>query len=117
MNGKRELRLARALYQLTIYFESLRQPLDLGELYRLTYGELWQDAPGALWLEHLAQDDYVVAGMDDFHTLETIFKTMDKSGLGLLLDTIAEETASLGIHWGVRYFGTLRRPDDPKPDA
>ena len=38
MSFQKELRLARALYQLTIYFESLRLPFTIQYLYRATYG-------------------------------------------------------------------------------
>ncbi|PWK15487.1 hypothetical protein [Tumebacillus permanentifrigoris] len=120
MNGKRELRLARALYQLTIYLESLHLPFTLGDLYRIAYGELWEEMPGALWLDHLASDEYVLAGRDEFYTLKTIFETMDTSGLALLLEVIHEETAHHGIKWGVpepgfySNFFLRRRDEDPE---
>ncbi|WP_038085258.1 hypothetical protein [Tumebacillus flagellatus] len=120
MNGKEELRLARALYQLRIYFESIQIPLTLQELYQLTYGEQWQEMPGALWLNHLDQDAYVTAGLEEFHTLKTILQTMDEAGLGLLLSTLEEETARLGVHVFVpspgfyaNYYRHRSRPRDP----
>jgi hypothetical protein len=96
-----ELRLARALLQLTVYFESLRLPFTLQDLYLLAYGELWEEMPGALWLNHLAQDRYVRTGLDEFYTLKTIFQTLEEAGLVLLLDSLSEETARLGIGMGM----------------
>lgn len=116
MNGKRELRLARALYQLTIYLDSLHVPFTLADLYQIAYGELWEEMPGALWLIHLAEDAYVLAGRDEFYTLKTIFESMEREGLALLLEVIAEETARLGIGMGVltpgRYSKRPPREED-----
>lgn len=117
MNGHRELRLARALYQLTLYLESLHLPFTLADLYRIAYGELWQEMPGGLWLDHLAQDEYVIAGRDEFYVLRTIFDTMNDSGLALLIEVVGEETKRLGIGMGLLppgYYGNLRRRDDPE---
>ncbi|MGZ4110871.1 MAG: hypothetical protein ACXVP5_00315 [Tumebacillaceae bacterium] len=104
-----ELRLARALFQLTQYLESIRLPFTLQDLYLLTYGELWNEMPGALWLDHLAADPYVVRGLDEFYTLKTIFQTLEQAGLTLLLDSLADETARLGIGMGVISPGAYRR--------
>jgi hypothetical protein len=104
-----ELRLARALLQLTLYFESLRLPFTLQDLYLLAYGELWEEMPGALWLDHLAQDRSVVAGLDEFYTLKTIFQTLEEASLILLLDSLADETARLGIGMGMISPGSYRR--------
>ena len=110
MSFQKELRLARALFQLTIYFESLRLPFTIQYLYRATYGEQWTEMPGGLWLDHLADDPGVVAGRDEFYTLYTIFRTMREAGLGLLLEVLEEETKQLGIGMGMLKPGRYRRP-------
>jgi hypothetical protein len=120
MNHHRDLRLARALYQLTIYFDSLNIPFTLPDLYEQAYGSGWTEMPGALWLPHLADDPYVVAGRHEFYTLKTIFEDMERAGLSLLLEVIAEETARLGIRMGIITPGVYRRRppqsgEDPEP--
>lgn len=116
MKGQEQIRLARALYQLQIYFAALRLPFGLRDLYRLAYGDdLWEEMPGATWIDHLHKDPTVVSARDEFYTLWTIFETLERSGLRLLLEVIDEETARLGIGMGVIRPGHFRRrpPDDP----
>jgi hypothetical protein len=111
MKNSDELRLARALFQLTIYLEALRLPFTLRDLYRIAYGDLWQEMPGGLWLDYLHEDEYVVLARHEFYTLLTIFETMHDHGLVLLLEVIEEETARLGIRMGVINPGRYR----PRP--
>jgi hypothetical protein len=116
MKGKDELRLARALDQLTVYLDSLKLPFTLTDLYKRAYGAGWEEMPGALWLEFLGEDPYVRSGRDEFYTLLTIFDTLHEAGLVRLLDVIARETERLGIGMGVIKPGSYtRRP--PKTDS
>lgn len=119
MEGKAELRLARALYQLALYLEALGLPLTLPDLYRAAFGERWREAPGALWLEHLAEDAYVTAGRDEPFTLRSVMECLQEAGLEPLLDALAEETARLGIGMGVLPGGLYRKrpPDGTSPDS
>lgn len=117
MTFQDELRLARALYQLTIYLESCRVPFTLQDFYLMAYGELWEEMPGALWLDHLEEDRAVVAARDEYYTLKTIFETLHHHELNLLLDVIREETAKLGIGMGVVLPGRYRRRDHRDTDT
>jgi len=112
MSDKHDLRLARALDQLTVYFEALLLPFSLIDLYILTYGDLWHEMPGALWLPHLEGDLAVRMGRDEFYTLHTIMSTLHDAGLGLLLDQLEEETAKLGIRVGMMRIHVPKRPPD-----
>lgn len=120
MKGKEELRLARALDQLSVYFNAIGVPFALADLYRMAYGDEWEEMPGALWLEFLAEDPYVRAGRDEFYSLMTIFETLHDAGLDQLLDVIARETERLGIGMGIlepgRYTGRPPRLDDGGED-
>ncbi|TCP58908.1 hypothetical protein EV586_101107 [Tumebacillus sp. BK434] len=120
MKGKEDLQLARALDQLSVYFYAIGVPFTLVDLYRLAYGAAWEEMPGALWLEFLADDPQVRAGRDEFYSLLTIFKTLDDNGLTKLLDVIAEETERLGIGMGIlkpgRNTGRPPRLDDGGED-
>lgn len=118
--GNEDLRLARALDQLSVYFYAIRVPFTLSDLYRLAYGDDWEEMPGALWLEFLADDPHVRAGRDEFYSLLTIFEALDDAGLSKLLDVIERETERLGIGIGIlkpgRYIGRPPRLDDDGED-
>ena len=101
MNYQQDLQLARALYQLTIYLESLRLPLTVQSLYWITYGELWREMPGALLLDFLEKDPNVTAVRDESFTLGATLQTLKQAGLGLLLEVLEEETKQHGIGMGV----------------
>jgi len=116
MTFRDDLRLARALYQLTIYLESCRVPFTLQDFYLKAYGELWEEMPGARWLEHLGEDRAVVVAKDEYYTLKTVFDTLHDHELNLLLEVIYEETAKLGIGMGVVSPGHYRRRDHRDPD-
>ncbi|HEU4963183.1 MAG TPA: hypothetical protein VFV52_04890 [Bacilli bacterium] len=119
MDAQAELRLARALYQLSLYLQALRLPFSMEDLYRMGFGANWREAPGALWLAHLAEDRYVVAGRHEFYTLRTVMETLAVSGLEAVLEALGEETARLGIEWGFLPGGHYRRrpPDGTSPDS
>jgi hypothetical protein len=117
MKGHEQLKLARALYQLQIYFKALHLPFTLDDLYRIAYGDdLWELMPGATWLNHLQEDPTIVAAKDEFFTLWTIFETLERAGLALLLEVIEEETARLGIGMGVIRPGHYRQRPPSEAD-
>jgi hypothetical protein len=110
MTVQDNLQLARALFQLTIYLETCEVPLTVKEFYEITYGELWEEMPGATWLGHLAEDPAVNTARDEPYTLKTVFDTMYENELGLLIEVIEEVTAKLGIGMGMISPGRYRRP-------
>ncbi|ASS75571.1 hypothetical protein CIG75_11615 [Tumebacillus algifaecis] len=116
-----DLRLARALDQLSVYFYAIRVPFTVADLYRKAYGEVWEEMPGALWLEFLSEDPYVRLGRDEFYSLMTIFETLHRAGLVKLLDVIAAETERLGIDMGVmkpgHYIGRPSKHNDEQNDS
>lgn len=72
--------VAKALYQLSFYLQTIGAPFTIKDLYRSAYaerrGERFQDH----WIDVLADDPNVRASLEEPFTAHTIIETLFKTG-------------------------------------
>lgn len=104
------LSVAKALYQLDFYLNTLDLPISVRDLYAAAYkgrrGEAYDDR----WLDYLADNPEVVDSLDEPFTSHTIIEVLMKTGHEPIVRSLIREVRRRDIGFTHAYMiGSHRR--------
>ncbi|MCL6597308.1 MAG: hypothetical protein K6T81_01055 [Alicyclobacillus macrosporangiidus] len=103
------LSVAKALYQLDFYLQTLELPFTVRDLYRSAYERRRGDRYDDRWLDHLAENPDVAQSLDEPFTTSTIVETLMRTGHEPIVRALVREVRRADIRYVQAYLmGTPR---------
>jgi len=102
--GGEHLSVAKALYQLNFYLNTLGLPFTIVNLYERAYRARRGDNYDARWLDHLEENPEVTHSLEEPFTTHTIVETLMRTGHEPLVRALMREVRRHGVEFTQAYM-------------